>query len=200
MSQVKSYLSILSGLIVASLIAGGLKAQTPAAPNAPRPLDALGMTYDKLASYLEPCQKECKQLEKEAKLGNRITFNLPPYSYTVESGKVVEVMITTDSFEGFIDEGKEKWGAPKSLVYQAVPNPYGSETRVGTARWELPGGVIVDARQTPIPGKVVDVTKLVFAGKTTFYTQKEPGSEGALVIITNPSALRTEQPKPMRVL
>jgi hypothetical protein len=158
------------------------------------------MTYDKLASYLEPCQKECKQLEKEAKLGNRITFNLPPYSYTVESGKVVEVMITTDSFEGFIEEGKEKWGAPKSLVYQAVPNPYGSETRVGRARWELPGGVIVDARQTPIPGKVVDVTRLVFAGRTTLYTQKEPGSEGALVIITNPSALRTEQPKPMRVL
>jgi hypothetical protein len=200
MFQIKPYLSVVSGVIVASLIAGGVKAQTPAAPNLPRPLEALGMTYDTLAPYLEPCQKECKQLQKEAKIGYRTTFNVPPYAYTVESGKVVEVMITTDSFEGFIDEGKEKWGPPKSLVYQAVPNPYGSETRVGTARWELPGGVIVDARQTPIPGKVVDVTKLVFAGRTTFYTQKEPGSEGAMVIITNPSAQRTEQPKPMRVL
>jgi hypothetical protein len=190
----------MSGIIVASLIAGGANAQTPAAPKAPRPLEALGMTYDTLAPYLEPCQKDCKQQEKEAKLGFRITFKVPPYAYTVESARVVEVMITTESFEGFIDEGKEKWGPPKSLVYQTVPNPYGSETRVGTARWELPGGVIVDARQTPIPGKVVDVTKLQFAGKTTYYTQKEPGSEGALVIITNPSAQRTEPPKPIRVL
>lgn len=199
MSQLRNLFAV-PGMIVASLIASGVKAQTAPAANAPRPLDALGMNYEKLASYLEPCQKECRQHEKEAKLGHRTTFDLPPYSYTVEAGKVIEVMIMAESFEGFIDEGKEKWGPPKSLIFQAVENPYGGELRVGVARWELSGGVIVDARQTPIPGKVVDITKLYIDGKVVNYTQKEPATEGALVIITNPSAQRKERPKPMRVL
>jgi hypothetical protein len=200
MSQLKRYLSVVLGMIVASLIVGRANAQTLPAGNAPRPLEALGMTYEKFASYLGSCQKECRQHQKDAKLGYRTSFDLPPYSFTVESGKVVEVMITTDSFEDFINEGKEKWGQPTKLEYQVLQNPDGRESRNGTARWQLPGGVLVDARQTRIPGKVLGVTKLHLDGKTIYLTQKDPPSEGALVVITNPSAQRAEKPKPVPVL
>lgn len=168
--------------------------------NAPRPLEALGMSYAKLSPYLEPCRGECRQHEKEAKMGHRATFDLPPYAYTVEGGKVVEVMITATSFDDFVAEGKEKWGPPASLVYQAVANPDGTESRNGEVHWELPGGVVVDARQTPVPGKVVDVTKLQLGGQTVMLTQKEPATQGALVFITNPRAQQTEKPKPRPLL
>ena len=200
MSQLKRYLFVVSGMIVTSLIAGVLKAQTLPAGNAPRPLEALGMTYEKFSTFLGSCQKECRQHQKEAKLGYRTSFDLPPYSFTVESSKVVEVMITTDSFEDFVNEGKEKWGPPTRLEYQVLQNPDGRESRNGSARWQLPGGVLVDARQTRIAAKVVGVTKLHLDGRTVFLTQKDPPTDGALVIITNPSAQLTEKPKPVPVL
>jgi hypothetical protein len=158
------------------------------------------MPYAKLMPYLEPCKSECRQHEKEAKMGYRVTFEFPPYAYTVEGGKVVEVMITAASFEDFVAEGKEKCGPPTSLVYQAVPNPDGPDLNNGQARWELPGGVVVDARQSPVPGRVVDVTKLQLGGKTVMLTQKEPATQGALVFISNPSAQHSEKPKPKRLL
>jgi hypothetical protein len=181
-------------------LAASAQAQKSPAANAPRPLDALGMPYAKLMPYLEPCKSECRQHEKEAKIGNRVTFEFSPYAYTVEGGKVVEVMITAASFEDFVAEGKEKWGPPTSLVYQAVPNPDGPDSNNGQARWDLPGGVVVDARQSPVPGRVVDVTKLQLGGKTVMLTQKEPATQGALVFISNPSAQHSEKPKPRPLL
>ena len=168
--------------------------------NAPRPLDALGMSYTNLRTYLGSCEKECRQQSKEAELGHRAVFDLPPYTYTVESGKVVEVMITADSFEGFVAEGKETWGPPTSLVYQNWMSPFGTESRTGTARWELPGGVIVDAREAKIPGKVLGVTKLKSAGHSTvLFTQTEGPTDGAIVTISNP-APQNQKPKPTNVL
>jgi hypothetical protein len=192
--------TVLFGLALVS--AGSLNAQnTPAANNAPEPLDALGMTYENLMAHLgSSCQKECRQHEKEAKLGHRETFEVPPYAYTVESGKVVEVMITADSFEGFIEEAKEKWGQAKSLTYQVLTSPEGVVSHHGTARWELASGVVVDAKQTPVPGRVVDITTLHLGGQTVHLTQKDPPTEGALVIITNPAVQQTERSKPVHVL
>jgi len=184
----------------ALFVAASVQAQKMPVNNALRPLDALGMPYAKLMPYLEPCKSECRQHEKEAKIGHRVTFEFPPYAYTVEGGKVVEVMITAASFDDFVAEGKEKWGPPTSLFYQVVANPDGPDSKNGEAHWELPGGVVVDARQTPMPGKVVDVTKLQLGGKTVMFTQKEPATEGALVFITNPSAQRLEKPKPRPLL
>ena len=179
-------------------LAAGANGQTSTEVNAPRPLDALGMSYSQLTSYLKSCDKVCKQHAKEAELGHRATFDLPPYSYTVELGKVIQVVIIAESFDGFVAEGSESWGPPKSLVYQDLEDPFGTESHIGTARWELPGGVIVDARQTKIPGKVVGVTKLKSADQRTVrFTQTEEPTDGAIVTITNPSA---QQPKPKKVL
>jgi hypothetical protein len=186
------------GLIV--LAAGTVNAQKEPADNTLRPLDALGMTYAALSSHLGPCKSECRQHEKEAKQGYRATFEVPPYSYTVEGGKVVEVMITADSFEGFVAEAKEKWGQPTSLTYQILADQDGTEARYGVAHWDLPGGVVADARQIPVPGKVIGVTKLHLGGPPVLLTQKEPATEGALVIISNPSSQRTEKPKPRPLL
>jgi hypothetical protein len=176
-------------------------AQTAPTVNTPRPLDALGMSYANLKPYLVPCDKECGKHAKAAELGHRATFDVPPYTYTVESGKVVEVMITTDSFQGFLDEGKEAWGPPTSLDYQNLVSPFGTESRVGTARWELPGGVIVDARETKMPGKLLGVAKVKTTDhKTVHITQKEAPTDGVIVIISNPSAQQAENPKPRSVL
>jgi hypothetical protein len=176
-------------------------AQTAPTVRAPRPLDALGMSYANLRPYLVPCDKVCRLHAKIAEQGHRATFDLPPYTYTVEAGKVVEVMITTDSFQAFLDEGKEAWGPPTCLEYQDLVDPYGTESRTGTARWELPGGVIVDARQTKMPGKLLGVAKVkTVEHRTAHITQKEASTEGAIVIISNPSAQQAENPKPKRVL
>jgi hypothetical protein len=193
-------LFVLLGLIIAGLIGAGASAQNPPAGNKLRPVEALGMTYEKLSAYLGSCRKDCSQHAKDAKLGHRVTFEVPPYSYTLEGGKVIEVMITVDSFEEFLNEGREKWGAPASLEYQVIANPFGPELRSGTARWDLPGGVVVDARQTQMPGKVVGVSKLKLGGQTVNVTEQNPSTEGAIVIITNPSSHRTEPPKPVHVL
>ena len=182
------------------VLAGGVKAQTTAAPSSLRPLDALGMSFENLSPHLASCQKDCKQREKEAKLGYRVTFDLPPYSYTVESGRVVEVMITADSFQGFINEGSEKWGPPSSLVYLAAASSLGADTRTGTARWDLPGGVVVDVRQTPMPGKVVGVTKLDTDRRPVYYTQKDPPTDGVTVTITRPPAPPNEKVQTTHVL
>ena len=133
--------------------ANAQKQQKDPAENAPRPMDALGMTYEALHPHLGPCKGDCRQQEKEAKLGHRATFELPPYAYTVEAGKVIRVVITAESFDGFIAEGKEKWGPPASLVYQSLANPDGTESHYGEAVWNLPNGVRVDARQSPVPGR-----------------------------------------------
>jgi len=171
-------------------------AQKNAADNAPRPLDALGMSYAALQPHLGACRGECRQQEREAKQGHRATFDLPPYSYTVDAGKVIQVVIIAASFDGFIAEGKDKWGPPTSLVYQILANPDGSESRYGEARWNLPEGVLVDARQSPMPGKVLGVAKLQLGGSAVDLTESEPPTVGAIVTITNPSAQHTEKPKP----
>jgi hypothetical protein len=187
-------------VVLSLLLAGGMNAQNTAAPNSLRPLDALGMTFENLSPYLAPCQKECRQREKEAKLGYRVTFDLPPYAYTVESGRVVEVTIAADSFQGFINEGSEKWGPPSSLVYLAAASSFGEDTRTGTARWDLPGGVVVDVRQTTMPGKVVGVTKLDTDRKPVYYTQKDPPTDGATVTITRPPSPLKEKIQMTHVL
>jgi hypothetical protein len=175
------------------------KEQRDPGENAPRPLEALGMNYAALSAHLGACKNECRQQEREAKLGHRATFEVPPYSYTVENGKVVEVMITATSFDDFLAEGRAKWGPPNSLKYQVMSNQDGTEARNGTARWDLPNGVVVDAKQTPVPGKVVGVTKLNLGGQPVLLTEKEPATQGALVVITNPPA-PAAKPKPRPLL
>ena len=183
------------------LLTAAANAQASSTVDPPRPLDALGMSYANLKPYLGSCDKDCRQHTKEAELGHRATFDLPPYTYTVEAGKVVEVMITAESFEAFIAEGKEKWGPPTSLEYENLVNPYGTESRIGTAHWDLPGGVIVDARQTKMPGKVLGVTKTKEADhKAVHITQRADPTDGAIVIIRNTSAQQADKPKPKTVL
>lgn len=198
--QYAGFLLALS-LVPLLVFTSSASAQNAPAANAPRPLDALGMRYSDLRGYLGTCDKDCKQHAKEADLGHRTTFELPPYAYTVESGKVIEVMIIAESFDAFLEEGKEAWGAPTSLVYQDLTDPFGTQSRTGTARWELPGGVIVNARQTKMPGKVLGVEKVKTADHhTVHFTHKEAPTEGAIVNISNPAALQAAKPKPKNVL
>jgi hypothetical protein len=192
----------LSAVLLLLLASGSYaqKQQKEPAENAPRPMDALGMTYEALHPHLGPCKGDCRQQEREAKLGHRATFELPPYAYTVEGGKVIRVVITAESFDGFIAEGKEKWGPPSSLVYQALANPDGTESHYGEALWNLPGGVRVDARQSPVPGKILGVAKLNLGGSPVDVTEREPTTVGAIVTITNLLDQPKEKPKPRPLL
>ena len=176
------------------------KQQKDPADNAPRPMDALGVTYEALHPHLGPCKGDCRQQEREAKLGHRATFELPPYAYTVEAGKVIRVVITAESFDGFIAEGKEKWGPPASLAYQSVVNPDGTASSYSEALWILPGGVRVDARQSPVPGKILGVAKLNLGGSPVDVTEREPTTVGAIVTITNALEIPKEKPKPRPLL
>ncbi len=166
----------------------GAKDSASSISSALRPLDALGMSFENFTSYLGPRQKEWKQQMKEARKGYRVTFELPPYAYTFESGKVVEVTITANSFQGFINEGTAKWGPPTRLEYLLSTSPYGANERTGTALWDLPGGIVVDVRQTTIPGKVVGVTTLYIDRKPVYYTQTDAPTDAAIVRITRPPA------------
>ena len=200
LSRMKVSVSATAFLVFLLLVLVGrasAQKQPPKDPseNAPRPMDALGMTYEALHPHLGPCKGDCRQQEREAKLGHRATFELPPYAYTVEAGKVIRVVITAESFDGFIAEGKEKWGPPTSLVYQSLANPDGTESHYGEALWNLPGGVRVDARQSPVPGKILGVAKLNLGGSPVDVTEREPTTVGAIVTITNALEIPKEKPK-----
>jgi hypothetical protein len=181
-------LAMLFALLL--LVATGANAQSDTTVKAPPPLAALGMSYANLRLYLGPCDNECKPRAKEAELGHHVVFELPPYTYTVEAGKVVEVMITADSFDGFVGEGYDMWGPPTTLVHQNLESTFGAEASTSVARWELPGGVIVEARPAKIPGKIIGVTTVTTNDhKTIHITQQEDPVNGAIVIINNPGAL-----------